>query len=129
MNALRPHRLLPVAAAALLLPTAWAQGSGAGEVPSHLQMPVTKAEVFVGTRSGDLVAGGTRSGDLVAGDLPSALSSDAGSIVVAHSLTTPSPSPSLDRPKRSGGAVIVYLIVLLGFVALYLFTRDRLRRR
>ena len=119
MNALRPHRLLLVAAAALLSPFAWAPGSGVGEVPSHLERLVTRAEVFVGARSGDLVAG----------DLPSALSSDDGSIVVAHSLTTPSPSPSLDRPKRSGGAVIVYLIVLLGFVGLYLFTRDRLRRR
>ena len=49
-------------------------------------------------------------------------------VTLAAATPGASPSPRLDRAKRSGGTVIVYVIVLLAFGGLYLFTRDRLRR-
>lgn len=47
-------------------------------------------------------------------------------LLVAPAARTPTPRPL--RGRRNSGAAIVYLLVLLAFFGLFLFTRNRLRR-
>jgi hypothetical protein len=56
--------------------------------------------------------------------------SGAGTSDAVLAVATParSPSPVPLHARRSGGAVIVYVLVLLVFVGMYVFLRDRLRR-
>ncbi len=71
----------------------------------------------------------------VAHDNPAVVSVRAGltavrgrqtTLLVAPAARTPTPRPL--KGRRSSGAAIVYLLVLLAFFGLFLFTRNRLRR-
>jgi hypothetical protein len=113
-----PLTLIVVGGSLLLLPAAEGSPARSSIRPSIRSAPIAVRERIHG-----------RLTDAIQRVLTSGSSQGAsGAVVLAAATPAASPSPHLDPAKRGAGAAIVYVVVLLVFGALYLFTRDRLRR-
>ena len=85
--------------------------------------------IFLALTAGLIAAGGVPHDSPAVASVRARLTAVSGgqtTLVVASATRTPTPRPL--RGRRSSGAAIVYLLVLLAFFGLFLFTRNRLRR-
>jgi hypothetical protein len=85
--------------------------------------------ILLAVTAGLIAAAGVSQGNLAVVSVRAGLTAVRGpqtTLWVAPAARTPTPRPL--KGRRSSGAAIVYLLVLLAFFGLFLFTRNRLRR-